>query len=99
VGEADEVEGEGEGAAESESLLVFPAQNGSRPVLKLFFQELVYREGDRLAGGDTHYARGDAFIEGVNTFLAISPQVSIFGKNDISFSRCSLDPSPFCKNR
>jgi len=99
VGETDEVEGEGEGAAESESLLVFPAQNSSRPVLKLFFQELVYREGDRLAGGDTHYARGDAFIEGVNTFLAIPHRSAFLAKNDVSSSRCSLDPSPFCKNR
>lgn len=58
-------------AAKSANVLLLKGatDKGKVALLEAFPQELVDGKGDGLAGGDTHDARGDALVKGVEALL------------------------------
>lgn len=66
--------------------LVFTTNEREVALLKLLSQELVDGESNSLARGDTHDTRGDALVEGVETFLPRSLSASLILKKKYSNS-------------
>jgi hypothetical protein len=58
--------------------LILPTHDWHGAVFELLFQILVHGEGHGLAGRYSHDTGCDTLVEGVESFLSISPRQPIF---------------------